>query len=113
MKKPPPTGLCFPYALRALRMFGADAVVVHARIKTIEGRRIWHAWIEHKDRVYDWQMSPQKRDQRFWVKPSRRRSVARTKYYDLVQPRSVKKYTPEDACIKAVRSMHFGPWTGK
>jgi len=101
MKRPAPEGLCFPYANTALRLFGDAAVVVHARVRLADGRRVWHAWIEHEGRVYDWQTTER-----------RGKTVPIETYYAVVKPRAITKYTPAEACINAVRRRHHGPWGG-
>jgi hypothetical protein len=96
--RPEATGLCYPYANLALRRFGDKAVVVHGRVRHLD-RMIPHAWIEHGGRVYDYQNAE-----------LRNTSFSVAEYYRRMGARNVKRYTPEQACINAVRQGHHGPW---
>lgn len=97
-----PTGLCFPYANLALKRFGDDATVVHARV--LHGRRgnrnrIHHAWIEHQGRVYDYQNAE-----------LRNTSIPVDTFYKISRPRNVQRYSPEEALIMSCRIGKHGPW---
>jgi len=97
-----PTGLCFPYANLALRRFGDDATVVHARIfdTARPGRRIDHAWIEHKGRIYDYQHAE-----------LRNMAIPAAEFYKVARPTRVRRYTPEQALVTSCRVGKHGPWT--
>jgi hypothetical protein len=99
-----PSGLCFPYANLALRRFGDDAVVVHAKVlATTHGkRRIDHAWIEHAGHVYDYQNA-----EILGI------TVPVSTFYQVARPTQVKRYAPDEALIMSCRTSHHGPWTGK
>lgn len=98
-KRVAPTGLCFPYARTAMRQFGDDAEVVHARINMPNGRRGAHAWIEHKGRVYDWQNTEQRGE-----------TIPIKTFYAVTRPTAVKRYTPEEVLINCTRQGNSGPW---
>lgn len=82
-----------------MRQFGDDAEVIHARIRLHDGRRVAHAWIEHKGRVYDWQNTEQRGE-----------TIPIKTYYAVTRPTSIKRYTPEEALINCARQGTPGPW---
>ena len=88
-----PTGLCFPYAWQESRARGG--VIVHAFIThPATGKRFWHAWVERRGRVYD--------DAGHHL-PVRR-------FYALMNPRDVRRYTVVEAAVNMLRTRHHGPW---
>jgi hypothetical protein len=105
-----PAGECFSYANQLAMKLGnaPDTFVVHATVKPGWHHRAYaHAWVETRDRVFDWQAATfpsHKYHKTGWPKQL---------FYDEFQPRDVKRYTPEDAIVLMLRHHHQGPWPGE
>ena len=86
-------GLCFPTATREAADRGGE--VVHALVThPVSRMRYWHAWVERDGRVYD-------------------NTVAQlpiAKFYELFQPKDVRRYSHYEANTCMLRTRHHGPW---
>lgn len=102
-----PVGECFSYANKLAMKLTDDpeARVVHATVQpSWHPRRYAHAWVETKDRVFDWQAAAFPRHN------YHRTGWPRQLFYDEFKPKDVKKYRPEEAVALMVRHHHHGPW---
>lgn len=95
-------GLCFKNVFDFLKTRGGilsakneKSLVVHGTVTNIEGKTYSHAWIEEGSKVID---------------PTQGIKISQKRYYKLLHVANVIKYSPEEASIKAVRAMHYGPW---
>lgn len=103
------TGDCYLSAAHSLMDFSGEVaavvepVLVHADVISgdqLGNRIIGHAWIEVGDVVFDFSNG--------------RRVVSRKeKYYAIVKPIKIRKYSYEQACDLMVRTGHSGPYIEK
>lgn len=104
-----PMGLCFPYAQKLAMDMLEDGVftekdifVCHGEVEeplALNPKRYIHAWVETKDRVYDWQMMTAKTG-----------SIYKEAFYKLYKPSNVSKYTVKQSIENCLKSNHHGPW---
>lgn len=71
--------------------------LVHGTVSNVSGKRFPHAWIEDDEVVHDLTKNVKMNKKTFYD-------------YAKVDKKSVRKYDPSSARIKAVKSGHFGPW---
>jgi len=93
-----PAGRCFPTAAQEARERGGE--IVHAIIThpwaghETTGKPFWHAWVERDGLVYD--------------DAQHRMPIA--KFYELFQPKDVRRYSHYEANTCMLRTRHHGPW---
>lgn len=95
-------GLCFQnvwqYANQHAKKHGlkSNLRVVHGKVRLIStGQVIDHAWIEEGNKVID---------------PTAGVTMAKKRWYELLDARPESKYTVEEAMVASFRSQHYGPW---
>lgn len=90
-------GDCFRFATKNA---SKGSLVVHGSV-LLPGtqKRILHAWIEKKGRVYDWQN-----------KDTHPKGIPIERFYMQTDAEPHKKYTPEEALANAARTRNWGPW---
>jgi hypothetical protein len=103
-----PAGQCFSYANNLAREMLDDGIIDEKDIFICHGmvekpyslnyHKYTHAWVETKDRVYDWQMSLAKN------------SLSKEDFYELFKPTNVIKYTVEESMKNCLKNKHHGPW---
>lgn len=91
----------FSWAL--LNMHSATVLVHAAVYHPWSGRAYAHAWIEDRDRVFDWQCCVRGEGPgiRGWDKD---------KFYAMFNPSSARRYGYGEAQAQAQRAKHAGPW---
>jgi len=94
-------GMCFKWAndWNMKHHKGGTHKVVHGVVTNIKGKTFPHAWIEDKGKVYDVH--------------SGEKGIVLNRYYKLLDPQDVVKYTPTKATQTLVRTRHHGPWDKK
>ncbi|TWU49317.1 alpha/beta hydrolase [Rubripirellula reticaptiva] len=94
------SGLCYTAAMR----WAKDAKrlnwwLVHGTVFSgAMGKRIDHAWCEHRDTVVDLTM------------PVGSRVFSRATYYKTIQPDVTNRYSIDDVLFLSIRTRHDGPW---
>lgn len=87
------SGLCFPFATNEARERGGE--VVHAYITNPATKKsFWHAWVERNGKVYD----------------DIGHHMPIPKFYEMMNPEDVRRYSDLEAMVYAVRTKHHGPW---
>ena len=94
------TGDCYSAAYRWVSATkGQGWTLVHATVFSLrEEKRIGHAWCERGEEIMDLAM------------PVGTRDFKRDKYYELLKPESIKRYTDRHAVMLFIRNQHYGPW---
>ena len=94
-------GMCFKWAndWNIEHHKGGTHKVVHGVVTNIKGKTFPHAWIEDKGKVYDVH--------------SGEKGIVSNRYYKLLDPQDIVKYTPTKATQTLVRTRHHGPWDKK
>ena len=94
-------GMCFKWAndWNMKHHKGGTHKVVHGVVTNIKGKTFPHAWIEDKGKAYDVH--------------SGEKGIVLNRYYKLLDPQDVVKYTPTKATQTLVRTRHHGPWDKK
>jgi hypothetical protein len=93
-------GDCFGFALANAKK---NDIIVHARVRDPwSGKPFWHAWIERRGRVLDWQsnqgLGPGKKG---WKKGD---------FVKAYRPAKMARYAPDDARVCMIRERTMGPW---
>ena len=98
--------------------------LVHGTIQSqFLGKRINHAWVETKNRVFDWQ-NHESLDRKhalanigLWIDVDDktkveyyRKGFPKRLYYKMTKAKVDNKYKKLDAGITMLKSKHFGPW---
>ena len=94
-------GMCFKWVndWNMKHHKGGTHKVVHGVVTNIKGKTFPHAWIEDKGKAYDVH--------------SGEKGIVLNRYYKLLDPQDVVKYTPTKATQTLVRTRHHGPWDKK
>lgn len=96
-----PVGDCFRFAYNRVRELGNGAVLVHANVTHPWDKSVFsHAWVEHKQRVIDWQSEVVRK-----TKP-----IPIAKFYETWNPKSVRRYSADEALAEMLKAKHLGPW---
>jgi hypothetical protein len=93
-------GDCFEVAGRNV-MDNHDWILCHAQVsgqKELSGKRIWHAWNEFGDVVFDFSNG-------------KKIFLRREKYYEIGKINHVMRFNREQACKIMLKTGNFGPWT--
>jgi hypothetical protein len=118
------SGDCFPVAYSFMHDTTGEYVLVHGIVTgqpgaPLDGKRFWHAWVEHtvtEDVPYT---HPDTGDVVFvpvQITPAsttaRARDVPAALYYNLgrIDPAETWRYTREQMFDNAARTLHYGPW---
>jgi hypothetical protein len=117
-------GQCFSWAFRKVAKGGPFLDLVHGTIQSqFLGKRINHAWVETKNRVFDWQ-NHESLDRKhalanigLWIDVDDktkveyyRKGFPKRLYYKMTKAKVDNKYKKLDAGITMLKSKHFGPW---
>lgn len=94
-------GQCYPYATNAALSMPGSTVVHGVVVDPWNGNQFDHAWVEWRDKVYDWQIS-------IGLQGGKPRPI--DWWYDNWKPSRIKRYRPEEAVRNCTRSGHHGPW---
>lgn len=102
-------GECFSYANKKaldLDMEGEEATVVHGTVThPWDNNSYEHAWVEHGDKVYDWQTMvahSSKYAGNGWPREA---------FYNIWKPINTISYTPLEATRMMIKTKSHGPWT--
>ena len=121
-------GECFSWAYRKVIKGGPLLDLVHGTIHAqFLGKRINHAWVETRNRVFDWQ-NHESKDRKhalanigLWVDVDDktkveyyRKGFPKKLYYGLlkapVKGTKLYKYTSKQVGINVLKKKHWGPW---
>jgi len=105
-----PGGECYSYAYRYSRKH-PDATIVHATVIepfAIDPNRHAHAWVEEGGIIYDWQTMVAGEGGKFTGK-----GWPKGVFYEVFEPKDVKKYTSSEILRNTFRNKHYGPWRDK
>ncbi len=100
-----PIGDCFRYAtMHAITLPGDDAAIVHGIVANPwpgagERSHYWHAWIEYRGKVLDWQ-----------TEYAGRPAMNVADFYALFKPEQMARYSPKEAVQNMLQAKHHGPW---
>jgi hypothetical protein len=87
------SGLCFPYAMKYASKHGGE--VVHAFVTNpATGKSFWHAWVEKGGVVHD----------------DLDHNLPTEKFYAMMRPEQIRRYSDTEAMVYALRTGHHGPW---
>jgi len=96
-------GLCFKYVFdwAVKNIEDGHKSVVHGEVENphLKGHRYWHAWIEKDGRIYDWQ-----------TEQAGKQPMRYFKWYALMKPKDMKRYTAKEVVQKCFKTKHQGPW---
>jgi hypothetical protein len=102
-----PLGDCFRWATKTAIDKFLDGTVVHGLVKTKENPiPYYHAWIEHNDRVYDWQMQIDNWKEFKGIPHSMSYNEFKKKFKILKQ----KRYKPAATLGIMYKEKNWGPW---
>lgn len=101
-----PKGDCFRWTIQKVRddqlFMDNRGAVVHGVVAPVgTNKKFPHAWVEIGNKVFDWQNSA------VGDYPG---GVDKAKFYRVMRPTKIQRYTPEDAMILSIRNRHYGPW---
>ena len=117
-------GKCFSWAYRRVLKGGPLLTLVHGTtFVPFLGKRIGHAWIETKKRVFDWQ-NHESQDRKhalvnigLWVDVDDktkveyyRKGFPKKLYYKMTKAKVDKTYKKHEAMLTMVKNKHMGPW---
>ena len=102
-----PIGQCFQWAAKTALDKFLDGTLVHGLISTNDHPEpYYHAWIEHNDRAYDWQMQVEN-----WkTLDEGLHSVPVEEYRKNIQILKEKRYKPARAIGYMHKEKNWGPW---
>jgi len=100
-------GDCFRWAAKTSIDKFLDGTLVHGLISSKEHPNpYYHAWIEHNDMVYDWQMQIdnwQKLGDNFY-------SISKDEFKKKFNILKEKRYSPARAVSYMYKEKNWGPW---
>ena len=117
-------GKCYQWAHRRVVKGGPFLTLVHGTIHAqFLGKRINHAWVETKNRVFDWQ-NHESQDRKhalanigLWVDVDDKTKVEyyrhgfpKKLYYKMAKAKVDNKYKKMEAAITMMKNKHLGPW---
>jgi len=117
-------GKCFSWAYRRVLKGGPLLTLVHGTtFVPFLGKRIGHAWIETKTKVFDWQNHESLGRKQalvhigLWVDADDktkleyyRKGFPKNLYYKMTKAKVDEKYKKMEAAMAMVHNKHYGPW---
>ena len=117
-------GKCFSWAFRKVAKGGPLLDLVHGTIHAqFLGKRIDHAWVETRKRVFDWQNHESLGRKQalthigLWIDADDktkleiyRKGFPKKLYYKMTKAKVDEKYKKMEAAMAMVKQQHYGPW---
>ena len=98
-------GDCFRYAGKRAVQEKSDLYHGLVTNPMSEDPPYWHAWVEIDGTIYDWQCMKAGCGGKYCQK-----GYPREVFYELFNPKNIKKYSNREAIRNMVQSGHWGPW---